>query len=161
MARRLPAIYVSDRCDDENWSILQTLAGNLDTLHERIRPPVEGILDRVTERTLVGDIANEIWLMEESGVSRGQWSSRPKVRRTFELLLENYSTIGWSTKQTSSFEPIQAGDQLTVLDNEPIRVRGKFSYWWIENTNIFMTHLTTARRLRYLRDTAGGCNTSN
>ncbi len=157
---RLPAIYETDRCDDENWSILQTLAGNLDTLHERIRPPVEGILDRVTERTLVGDIANEIWLMEESGASRGQWSSRPKVRRTFELLLVNYSTIGWSTKQTSSFEPIQAGDQLTVLDDEPIRVRGKFSYWWIENTNIFMTHLTTARRLRYLRDTAGGCNTS-
>ncbi len=105
-----------------------------------------------------GDIASEIWLMEESGVPREKWTNRPKVRRTFDLLLENYSTIGWSTKQISSFEPIQVGDQLTALDDEPVRVRGKFYYWWIENTNIFMTHLTTARRLRYLRDTAGGCN---
>jgi hypothetical protein len=157
----LPPIYESDQCDNENWSILQTLAENLDTLHERIRPPVEAILDRISERTLVGDIANEIWLMEESEVPREKRANRPKVRRTFDLLLENYSTVGWSTKQMSSFEPIQVGDQLAALDDEPVRVRGKFYYWWIENTNIFMTHLTTARRLRYLRDTAGGCNSES
>ena len=157
----LPSVYESDQCDEENWTILQTLAENLDTLHERIRPPVEAILDRISERTLVGDIANEIWTMEESGISRENWANRPKVRRTFDLLLENYSTFGWSTKQASSFESIQDGDQLTALDDEPVRVRGKFHYWWIENTNIFMTHLTTARRLRYLRDTAGGCNSAS
>ena len=157
----LPSVYESDQCDEENWTILQTLAENLDTLHERIRPPVEAILDRISERTLVGDIANEIWAMEESGIPRENWANRPKVRRTFDLLLENYSTFGWSTKQTSSFESIQDGDQLTALDDEPVRVRGKFHYWWIENTNIFMTHLTTARRLRYLRDTTGGCNTAS
>jgi hypothetical protein len=68
--------------------------------------------------------------------------------------LESYAIVGWSTKQVGSFEPIQAGDQLTATADEPIRVRGKFRYWWIENTNIFMTHVTMARRLRYLRDTA-------
>ena len=155
---KLPPLYEVDECDDESWPILQTLAENLDTLHEKIRPPVEAILERISGRTLVGDIAGEVWLMEESGVPREKWTTRPKVRRAFELLLESYSLIGWSTKQIGSFEPIQAGDQLTLAADEPARVRGKFRYWWIENTNLFMTHVTNARRLRYLRDTAGGCN---
>ena len=155
---KLPAVYETDECDDENWPILQALAENLDTLHEKIRPPVETILDRISGKTLVGDIAGEIWRLEMSGVPRKKWTTRPKVRRAFDLLLENYSLVGWSTKQSGSFEPIQAGDQLTALADEPVQVRGKFRYWWIENANIFMTHTTTARRLRYIRDTAGGCN---
>ena len=155
---KLSAVYETDECDDETWPILQTLAENLNTLHERIRPPVEAILDRIAGRMLTGDIAGEIRLMEESSIPREKWTTRPKVRRAFDLLLESYVIVGWSTKQVSSFEPIQAGDQLTAAADEPIRVRGKFRYWWIENTDIFMTHVTTTRRLRYLRDTAGGCN---
>jgi len=155
---KLPPVYKTDTCDDEIWPILQTFAENLDTLHEKIRPPVEAILDRISGRTLAGDIAGEVWLMEESGVAKETWSTRPKVRRAFELLLESYALMGWSTKQEGSFEPIQSGDQLTVSADESVRVRGDFRYWWIENTELFMTHVTTARRLRYLRDTAGGCN---
>ena len=155
---KLPPIYRADECDDATWPILQALSENLDTLHEKIRPHVEAILDRIASKTLVGDIAGEIWLMEESGVPRENWTTRPKVRRAFTLLLESYAIVGWSTKQEGSFEAIQAGDQLTAAVDEPIRARGRFRYWWIENTNIFMTHVTTARRLRYLRDTAGGCN---
>ncbi len=151
---KLPAFYEPDECDDENWPILQTLAENLDTLHEKIRPPVEAILERISGRTLVGDIAGEIYLLEGAGIPREKWATRPKVRRTFDLLLESYSLVGWSTKQISSFESIQPGDGLTVAPDESIRARGKFRYWWIENLNIFMTHVTTARRLRYLRDTA-------
>ena len=151
---KLPPFYEPDECDDENWPILQTLAENLDTLHEKIRPPVEAILERISGRTLVGDIAGEIYLLEGAGVPREKWSTRPKVRRTFDLLLESYSLVGWSTKQIGSFEPIQPGDGLTVAPDESIRARGKFRYWWIENIDIFMTHVTTARRLRYLRDTA-------
>ena len=155
---KLPSVYEKDECDDETWPILQTFSENLNTLHESIRPPVEAILDRITGRALIGDIAGEIRLMEESGLPREKWATRPKVRRAFDLLLESYAILGWSTKQVSSFEPIQAGDQLTATADEPIRVRGKFRYWWIENTDIFMTHITTTRRLRYLRETAGGCN---
>jgi len=155
---KLPSFYEPDECDDESWPIIQTFAENLDTIHEQIRPPVESILERVSGRTLVGDIASEIWLIEGSGIPRGKWSTRPKVRRAFDLLLEQYSLVGWSTKEIGSFESFQAGDQLTVSIDEPLRVRGKFRYWWMENSNIFMTHVTDARRLRYLRDTAGGCN---
>ena len=151
---RLPPFYEPDECDDENWPILQTLAENLETLHEKIRPPVEAILERISGRTLVGDIAGEIYLLEGAGVPREKWTTRPKVRRTFDLLLESYSLVGWSTKQIGSFEPIQPGDGLAVAPDESLRARGKFRYWWIENLNIFMTHVTTARRLRYLRDTA-------
>jgi hypothetical protein len=155
---KLPSVYEPDECDDENWPILQALAENLNTIHAEILPPVEGILSRISGRMLVGDIASEIWRMEATEIPRAEWSTRPKVRRAFDLLLDSYSLVGWSTKQISSFERFQAGDQLAVSADEPIRVRGKFRYWWIENTTIFMTHLTTARRLRYLRDTAGGCN---
>ena len=155
---KLPPVYETDKCDDDTWPIFQALAENLDTLHEKIRPSVESILDRITGRTLVGDIAGDISLMEESRIPRKEWATRPKVRRAFDLLLDSYSIVGWSTKQVGSFEPIQPGDQLTALADEPVRVRGKFRYWWIENTNIFMTHMTIARRLRYLCDTAGGGN---
>ena len=157
---KLPSIYEADECDDETWPILQTFAENLNTLHESIQPSVEAILNRITGRTLIGDIAEEIRLMEESGVPREKWATRPKVRRAFDLLLESYAILGWSTKQVGSFEQIQAGDQLAITADEPIRVRGKFRYWWIENTNIFMTHVTTTRRLRYLKETAptaSGC----
>ena len=155
---RLPAFYKPDECDDETWRILQTFADNLDTIHEQIRAPVEAILNRISGRTLVGDIADDIRSLVESGLPPKEWATRPKVRRAFELLLENYSIIGWSTKQISSFEEIWLGDQLIVEPDEPLRVRGEFRYWWIEDTNIFMTHLTKTRRLRHLRNMTDGRN---
>ena len=115
---------------------------------------VESILSRFDGEITIGDISNEIRLMIETGIDRVDWTSRPKVRRAFELLLENYSQMGWSTKQEGSFEPIKVGDQLTVTTDEPVRVRGKFRYWWIEDTSIFMTHVTTVRRLNYIKNAA-------
>ena len=149
---RLPSFYRADECDDETWSILGTFADNLDTIHERIRLPVEMILSRLSGRTLVGDIAGDIRLLVGSGIPPGEWSTRPKVRRAFDILLESYSIIGWSTKQTASFESIWPGDQLIVEPDDVLRVSGNFRYWWIEDTNSFMTHLTKTRRLRHLRD---------
>ena len=153
---RLPAIYEPDECDAETWSILGTFADNLDTLHARIRSPVEAILSRISGRTLVGDVAGDILRLVESKLPPKEWSTRPKVRRAFERLLEGYSIIGWSTKQIASFEEVLPGDQLIVEPDESLRVRGNFRYWWIEDTNGFMTHLTKTRRLRYLRNTADG-----
>ena len=156
---RLPTFYEPDDCDDETWSILGTFADNLDTIHEKIRLPVEAILSRISGRTLVGDIAGHLRLLVESGLPLKEWSTRPKVRRAFELLLDSYSIIGWSTKQIASYEKILPGDLLIAEPDEPLRVCGKFEYWWIEDTNIFMTHLTKTRRLRYLRNMADGGNT--
>lgn len=148
----LPDCYEPDVCDSENLPILQTLAENLDTLHSQIRPYVESILTRFNGNVLIGDISSEIRLMTETGLPLIEWSSRPKVRRAFEILQVNYSQLGWSTKKKATFEPFGAGDQLTVTVDEPIRVRGEFDYWWVENTELFMTHITVTRRLRYLRN---------
>ena len=149
---KLPDCYTSEKVDTENLPILQSIAENLDTLHPEILLPVESILSRFDGEITIGDISNEIRLMVETGIDRVNWTSRPKVRRAFELLLENYSQMGWSTKQEGSFESIKVGDQLTVTADEPVRVRGKFRYWWIEDTSIFMTHVTTVRRLNYIRN---------
>jgi hypothetical protein len=37
-------------------------------------------------------------------------------------------------------------------------VRGTFRYWWIEDCERTTSHCSPARRLVYLKDTAGGCN---
>lgn len=153
---RLPAFYEPDECDAETWSILGTFADNLDTLEGQIRSPVEAILGRISGRTLVGDIAGDIRSLVESRLPPKEWSTRPKVRRAFEILLEGFSTIGWSTKQIASFEEVLPGDQLIVEPDDSLRLRGNFRYWWIEDTNGFMTHLTKTRRLRYLRNIADG-----
>ena len=155
---RLPPCYESDECDDETWAILGTFSDNLGTIHKRIRSPVETILSRISGRTLVGDIAGDIRMLAGSGIPPSERANRPKVRRAFDLLLESYSVIGWSTKQITSFEDILPGDQVIAEPDEPLRVRGKFRYWWIEDTNLFMTHLTKTRRLRYLRNMADGDN---
>ncbi|MBB13788.1 hypothetical protein CMK22_00890 [Candidatus Poribacteria bacterium] len=151
---KLPDCYTSEKVDTENLPILQAIAENLDTLHPKVLLHVESILSRFDGEITTGDISNEIRLMVETGIDQVDWTSRPKVRRSFELLLENYSQMGWSTKQEGSFEPIKVGDQLTVTTDEPVRVRGKFRYWWIEDTSIFMTHVTTVRRLNYIKNAA-------
>ena len=140
---------------------MQTFADNLDTIHKQIRFPVEAILNRISGRTLVGDIAGDIQSLVESRLLPKEWSTRPKVRRTFELLLESSSIIGWSTKQLTSFEEIWPGDQLIVEPDEPLRVRGNFRHWWIEDSNSFMTHLTKTRRLRYMRNMTGRGNSES
>ena len=158
---RLPAFYEPDECDDETWSTLGTFADNLNTLHGQILSPVKAILSRVSGRTLVGDIASDVRSLVEIGLPPEEWSTRPKVRRAFALLLDSYAIIGWSTKQTTSFETIWPGDQLIVDPEESLRVRGRFRYWWIEDTNSIMTHLTKTRRLRYLRNAANGHDTES
>ncbi|MDE0297389.1 MAG: hypothetical protein OXN17_02005 [Candidatus Poribacteria bacterium] len=153
---RLPTCYEADECDDKTWSTLETFADNLSTIHEQIRPSVETILNRISDRTLSGDVAGEIRSLVATGIPPVEWATRPKVRRAFDLLLEGFSIIGWSTKLITSFEKIEAGDQLIIEPDEPLHVRGNFRYWWIEDANSFMTHLTKTRRLRYLRNITHG-----
>jgi len=150
----LPRFYEPDVCDSENLPILQTLSENLDTMHHKIRSVVESILTRLNGDVLIGDISYQVCQMTETGLPLREWSTRPKVRRAFEILQVNYSQLGWSTKKEASFEPFGVGDQLTVTDDEPIFVRGEFDYFWVENTQLFMTHTTATRRLLYLKNTS-------
>ena len=50
------------------------------------------------------------------------------------------------------------GDQLIACGNETLKVRGRFTCLAMENTARKTSHISCARRLRYLADTAGGCN---
>lgn len=155
---KLPEVYITDEVDVDILEALQLLTANLDSVHEQIKQPANAIIDRLSGKTLAGDIAGDIWLMVESGLDSSEWSTRSDVREALLFLSEEYSRVGWSTKEVNSFEPIQPGDQITVTGDEEIRVKGKFRYWWIENLEGILTHISTARRLRYLKDTAGGCN---
>jgi hypothetical protein len=175
---KLPEVYITDEVDADILEVLQLLAANLDSIHEKIIQPANAIIERLSGlpaprtpacagtadrsrqagKTLAGDIAGDIWLMVESGLDSSEWSTRSDVREALLFLSEEYSRVGWSTKEVDSFEPIQPGDQITVTGDEEIKIKGKFRYWWIENLEGILTHISTARRLRYLKDTAGGCN---
>lgn len=155
---KLPEIYTTDNVDSDILDALCLLSANTNAVHSKIQYPVANIIERLSDRTLAGDLAGDIWLMVESGLDDEYWSEKQDVREALLFLSEEYFRVGWSTKNVNSFEPIQPGDQITVTGDEEVRVKGRFRYWWIENSDGVLTHISTARRLRYLRDTAGGCN---
>ena len=66
--------------------------------------------------------------------------------------------MGYSTKQSGSFEPIGPGDQLIACGGEEVPVRGRFRCLTLEKHDRTVSHISTARRLQYLVDTAGGCS---
>jgi len=69
-----------------------------------------------------------------------------------------YREQGYSTKQSNSYEPIIAGDQLIACGEQEIKVRGEFVCLALENVRRNKSHVSFARRLRYLLDSPGGCN---
>jgi len=154
---KLPECYITDEVDKDILEILQFLSENAN-VHEKIEYPLSEILERLSGKHLAGDIAGEIWLIVESGLPIEEWSEDADVRKALVFLSEEYARVGWSTKEIDSFESIKPGDQITTTGDEEVRVKGQFRYWWIENTEAMLTHISTARRLPYLKDTAGGCN---
>lgn len=154
---KLPEFYVTDEVDRDVLEILQFLSEH-SSVHEKIKNPLLAILERLSGKHLAGDIAGDIWLIVESGLPIEGWSENSDVRKALSFLSEQYARVGWSSKEVDSFEPIRPGDQITITGDEEVRVKGAFRYWWIENTEAILTHTSTARRLRYLKDTAGGCN---
>lgn len=149
--------YAVDALDSEMRAALQCLSKKMGVFHEKIQTPVNAILARWRDPVFVGDIAGEIWLILESGLPEDAWTSDAEALQTLRFVIARYRDIGWSTKQTGSFERLIAGDQLIATPAAPLRVGGRFRYWWIENPET-TTHISAARRLRYLKDTAGGCN---
>lgn len=153
----LPEDYVPDAIDPIVWENLTLLSLKQATFHQKLQTPVGAVAARLQAKGYVGDIAGEIWLILESGLEPSDWSEDREALDALQTLINRYRTIGWSEKQTASFEPIQSGDQLTVTPQEPLKVGGRFRYWWIES-DATESHISAARRLNYLKDTAGGCN---
>lgn len=153
--QRLPAEYESDPIAPAWAEMLRRLQAGRSALSPAARVPVDAILARWKGTAFVGDYAGELWKLDH--VPR-PWASDADIEATLGSLFHRYRQDGHSTKQVDSFEPVLEGDQLIVSGDESLRVRGQFACLAMENVARRTSHVSAARRLRFLADTAGGCN---
>jgi hypothetical protein len=153
--QRLPDVYHADRIDPAFAEMLGVLRNGLDSLTPAATPAVEPILGRWNDPSFTGDIAANLWTLEH--LPR-PWSQDDQVEAVLAELFSVYRQQGYSTKQADSFEQLIEGDQVIACGDESIAVRGRFLCLAIENTDRKTSHVSTARRLRHLLDTAGGCS---
>lgn len=153
--RRLPEGYTPDPLDPSLAESLRRLEDGLSAVSPAAAVHVQAILGRRRGDILVGDFAVELWNLEH--VAR-PWATDESLEAAIVSLFSVHRSAGYATKQMSSFEPILAGDQLIVCANEEIPVRGQFRCLTLEKTDRTASHISTARRLQYLLDSAGGCS---
>lgn len=153
--RRLPTEYRPDPIDPAFEQMLRRLRRGLSTLSETALVAGRAISQRWKPEGFAGDVAGELWKLDH--LAR-PWSSDAEVEAVLGSLFTNYREHGYSTKQVDSYEPLLAGDQLIVCGDEAIPVRGQFCCLAMENVHRKTSHVSAVRRLRYLADTAGGCN---
>ncbi len=154
-AEPLPDTYQSDKIDPIFAEKLQLLKQGAASLTPEALAHVEAILKRFEKDVFLGDFAAELWGL---GQLPRPWARDEQVEATLVTLFDIYRDVGYSTKQSGSYESIISGDQLIACGQEKIPVRGQFRCLAIEKTNRTVSHISTARRLRYLVDTAGGCS---
>jgi hypothetical protein len=151
----LPGDYRADAIDPAFAATLGVIQQGLATLSPGAIVAARAIVGRRRGEAYAGDYAGELWKLDH--VPR-PWSSDPQVEAALLSLFTMYRDHGHSTKQVDSFEPILQGDQLIACAEEQIRVRGRFQCLTMENVHRRVSHVSAVRRLRYLADTAGGCN---
>lgn len=151
----LPKDYVREPMHPEFAAMLDTLDKGFSSISEAAAPHVRLILDRRSGREFVGDSAAYLWGLDQAP---RPWSRERQVEETLAALFDVYREQGHSVKQADSYERIMPGDQLTACGDEEIPVRGDFACMSIEKKDRISSHISTARRLRYLLDTAGGCS---
>ena len=153
--QRLPDEYRPDPLDPTFASALATVRRKWETVASAAAIPIKAILDRQRGEAFVGDYAGELWKLDHAP---RPWSSDDEVQALLDWLFTVYREQGFSTKQVDGWEGIQQGDQLIACAEERIRVRGRFDCLTMENVHRGTSHVSAVRRLRYLADTAGGCN---
>ena len=159
--RRLPAEYLPDPIDGAFAEKLAQLRQGLASLSDTAIVPARAILGRWQGAAYLGDFAGDLWKLDH--LPR-PWSNDPSIDVLLGGLFQDFRRHGHSTKQTGSFEPVMPGDQLIVTRSTgcpadaEIRVRGRFRCLTMENIARRSSHVSALRRLRYLADTAGGCN---
>jgi predicted dehydrogenase len=151
----LPATYKSDKLDPAFAGVIRLLKTRLNTVSPGATVPVRAIVHRLREDGFVGNFAGDLWTLEHAP---RPWAADPQVEAALSSLFQMYREQGFSTKQIDSFEPLMEGDQVIACGQEEIRVRGRFCCLAMENVERTTSHESTVRRLRYLLDTAGGCN---
>ncbi len=154
--RPLPEPYQPDPLDSAFADLLQTARNGLPKLRSEVQVPVQAILSRwKNDRFFTGDIGGELWKLEH--LAR-PWAEDPETETALAGLFARYRSVGFSTKQESGWEPICEGDQLIADSQQSISVRGEFCCLSMEHIERPTSHVSAVRRLRYLADTAGGCN---
>jgi len=153
--RPLPEEYQPDPLDPALAETLRVLKGGLESVVETAQTPIRAILGRWRGEAFVGDVAGDLWKLEHAP---RPWSPDPYVEGAIKVLFRVYREHGYSTKQVDSYEPIVAGDQLIACGREQIYVRGHFLCLAMEYVPRERSHVSIARRLRFLIDSAGGCN---
>ena len=151
----LPADYQPDAIDPAFTATLQSLKNGLASVSAAAIVPVRAILGRRKQDAYVGDYAGELWKLDH--LPR-PWSGDPRIQAVLDSLFQMYRGHGHSTKQVDSYEPLIEGDQVIAGPQQSIRVRGRFSCLALENVARRASHVSAVRRLRFLADTAGGCN---
>jgi hypothetical protein len=149
-------LYRPDTIAPQFAALFHRLHRGLAYISDTARPPVEAILRRWNEETFCGDISGELWRLLEQ--AKRPWTTDPDTENDLEELFRGHREIGYSTKTGDSWERLMTGDQLIVTENEPLRVRGNFQCFSLENVQQQQSHVSAVRRLRFLLDTAGGCS---
>ncbi|MDR3197162.1 MAG: hypothetical protein LBU34_04765 [Planctomycetaceae bacterium] len=151
-------LYQPDPIDPNFASLLQSIQEKRSNISAKADVPINAIMERwnTAKEFFCGDITGELWRLLEQAPR--PWSSDSELERIIESLFLKYRNIGFSTKSVDSWEKIMTGDQLIVTQTKPLRVRGHFSCFSIENVNRKTSHVSEVRRLRFLLDTAGGCS---
>jgi len=153
--QRLPAEYAPEPMDACFRERLEFLSNALDRIDPSAQVPVQAILSRVRGNAYVGDFANDLWKLEHTNEP---WSSEPRIVEAIRYLFLVYREYGYSVKSADSYERVMAGDQLALAGGETLRVRGRFSCLTFECPAHGTRRVPSVMRLRYLKDTSGGCN---
>ncbi len=151
----LPPEYRAEAMDAALAERLALLERALSTVRAEAQSPVQAILARRRDGAYVGDFANDLWKLEHAP---RPWSDDEEVDGAISFLFGVYRECGHSVKNSSSYERVMAGDQLVVAGDEHLRVRGRFSCVTVEQAGRVESHVPAVMRLRYLRDSSGGCN---
>jgi hypothetical protein len=151
----LPDGYVPDPLDPDLAELLNSIGQQMPSIGPRAAAHVQAILDRRQGDVLIGDFAVEMWNLEH--IPR-PWARDSRIDDLLVSLFAWYRRAGYSTKQTGSYEPVLAGDQIIACGDQSVAVRGRFRCLAMEKEDRSVSHLSTARRLSYLVDTAGGCS---
>jgi len=151
----LPGDYKPEPIDPDFAEMLRVLEEGFESLTADAGVQVSLILERRQNGTFLGDIAAHLWALDQ--LPR-PWSEDRRVEETLEALFGVYRDQGYSVKQTSSYERVMPGDQIVACGDDQIPVRGRFECMSIEKTDRTESHVSTVRRLRFLKDTAGGCS---
>ncbi len=156
----LPEIYRTSPAGDDLTVALTALRLALQdqTVHPLLVAAVAGLCVRHVAGRYRGDGSGDLWLLLESGVPPGEWATSFDARRALGWFVDHAAEAGWSTKEEGGWEPLLPGDQLVCVPGAPLRVRGSFHYWSLEDTASTVPPCGAVRRLRYLKDTAGGCS---